>query len=247
MEGSGLINKLCCCSQSALRYILHYPKGPKNATAPFSFLLCRLTSNYFSGVAVSLTPLAAVKRSPSPEELTARRNKRNASWGGGKTRAERRNNLPKVMLEVSGRGGLQTQVSASPCCFAHWLTPPPEEPNPALMQCPLKAAGGLAAYARAEPAPFIYSLFTAACPCQPTASLEQSPRDKLAGPDLPKSLKPDRDGACKLLLSNCSCVDHPVEVRCAPGLPASTSGWPGKGFLQLPPSPRSRGRDALRR
>lgn len=67
--------------------------------------------------------------------------------------------MPGAMQAVGGTGRLQSQVSDSPCCFAHSLTPPPWEPNPnpARMR-PLTAAGGLAADTRAELASFVYSL-----------------------------------------------------------------------------------------
>lgn len=94
-------------------------------------------------------PLAAEKCSPSPEELTEIK----AIQAGRGEEAGRRGDLPGAMLAVGGRARLQSQVSDSPCCFAHWLMLPP-----ALMQCPLTAAGGLAAYAKAEFASFIYLL-----------------------------------------------------------------------------------------
>lgn len=81
------------------------------------------------------------------------------------------------MRAVGGRGRLQSQVSDSPCCFARWLTPPPQEPNPALMQCPLTAAGELAAYTKAEFASFIYLLHL-----QPPSDADQQQRKPPAKP-----------------------------------------------------------------
>lgn len=62
--------------------------------------------------------------------------------------------MPGAMQAVGGTGRLQSQVSDSPCCFAHWLTPPPRESNPSWTQLPLTAAGGLSADTEAELAPF---------------------------------------------------------------------------------------------
>lgn len=152
-----------------------------------------------------LIPPAAVKRSPSPEELMEHRNKSYPRWEGS---AAGRGDVPRVMLALGGRGRLQSQVSDSPCCFTHWLTRPPPgarsssgsdtmTPDSSRRTCCLHQSSVCFIH--------LFTLFTATFWCRLIATWASL--DKYAGPGL-ESLSLQ----ALWLQENSSCMNRPIRV-----------------------------------